>query len=215
MPGCSMQSDFSVEMAREDAVLELPWKSEDGTLYYVDLKDDPARIDEIPELIDLPELKVFLLRVNRKDLPLQSVKCDAWFSSEIYPEEAIFEAKYKFSSYVDLVFTSSETRCSFEQHESFARKTCALLQKAPEIGSSSEFVVRRCYYPSHQSSGKDAISRNNCASGSESPCSADEGFSLTAYVSGFGMDRAEAHQRWAIGLQLVQHALVQAARSDF
>jgi hypothetical protein len=132
--------------------------------------------------------------VNAPEFPLQTAKCDAWASQEIMPEEEIFDAEYKFTSYVDLIFCDSTTRLSFEQHEVLAKNLCKLLKHAPDIAASIEFIIRRCYY--HQEQAGDS----------------ESGFYVTAYVSAFGQSEQEARKQWTIALALVQNALVQVAK---
>ncbi len=197
-----MQADYAVELGREDPALELPWSSDDGASRYYDLKRHPDLVLQIAEAASSPELGTFLTRINAPEFPLQTAKCDIWHSDEISPEEEIFGATRKFGSYVDLVFAGlgfegkgEDPRLSLEKHEALAKNLCALLQRAPEIAASVELVIRRCYY--HPD---------------DNPAESLNGFCITTYVSGFGEDEAEARQRWAIALTLLQHALVQVAR---
>lgn len=190
-----MQADYSLEMGREDSALELPWQSEDGRTRYYDLKHHPESIAQIAETRDAPELKSFLLRINTPAFGLETAKCDVWSSREISPEEEIFDAQVKFVSYVDLVFVADEPRLSLEGHEALAKSLCALLDRAPQMSASVEFVIRRCYY--------------------HPPGRPDEsvaGFCITTYVSGFGNDETEARMRWSIAMALLRHALVQVVR---
>ena len=191
-----MQADYSVELGREDSALELPWQSEDGASRYYDLKRHPDLVLQIPEAARSPQLSAFLSRVNAPEFPLQSAKCDAWYSQEISAEEEIFGETGKFVSYVDLVFTGNETRLSLEGHEALAKNLCMLLKRAPEMSASVELVIRRCFYH---------LDHN--------PNESNDGFSITTYVSGFGSDESEARRHWAIALALLQHALVQAVRT--
>jgi hypothetical protein len=190
-----MQADYSVELGREDPALEMPWQSEDGRTRYYDLKRHPESLAQIAEAAGSPELKSFLARINAADFPLQTAKCDAWSSREISPEEEIFAAPVKFVSYVDLIFAADGPRLSLERHEALAKSLCALLERAPEMSAAIELVIRRCYYHPE-----------------DNPSESSDGFSITAYISGFGQDEAEARQRWSIALTLLQHALVQAIR---
>src|SRR5437867_2638295 len=166
-----MQADFSLELGREDPALELPWHSGDDVNRYYDLRRHPELVLQVPEATRLTELSAFLTRVNAAAFPMQSAKCDAWFSTEISTDEEVFGASGKFVSYVDLIFAAAEHRPSFEAHEELARGLCMLLQRAPEMAASVELVIRRCYF--HPDSNPDE-SMN--------------GFCITAYVSGFGED---------------------------
>src|SRR5262245_9892256 len=174
-----MQADYSVELGRDDPALELPWQSEDGASRYYDLKRHPDLVLQIPEATRSLELSAFLTRINAAEFPLQSAKCDAWYSQEISAEEEIFGEAGKFVSYVDLVVAGDAPRLSLENHEALARSLCVLLKRAPEMASSVELVIRRCYY--HPD---------------DNPAESTAGFCITAYVSGFGENEAEARRRW-------------------
>jgi hypothetical protein len=207
-----MYADFSVELGKDDPALELPWSSGDGATRYYDLKRNPELVLEIPEALSSAELSAFLTRINAEGFPLQTAKCDLWYSKEILPEEEIFSAAGKFVSYIDLVFAedaakstatskarpagATARRLNPDDHEALAKNLCTLLKRAPEIAATVELVIRRCYF--HQEGRLDK---------------SDNGFCITIYVSGFGGDEAEARQRWSIALTLVQNALVQVARS--
>src|SRR5579864_9058579 len=141
-----MQVEYDVELGREDPALELPWSSDDGFVRYYDLKRHPELMLQIAEAAAFPELGAFLSRINALGFPLQTAKCDIWYSQEISAEEEIFGAACKLVSYVDLVFRADEARVSFEQHEAFAQALCQLLQRTPEIAATILLVVRRCYY---------------------------------------------------------------------
>jgi hypothetical protein len=140
-----MHADFSVELGRDDAALELPWNSTDPAVRYYDLKNHPELLQQIPEAMAYPELGAFLARINATGFPLATAKCDAWRSREVAPEEEIFGDR-KFVSYIDLVFEREAERCSIEKHEAFAKDLCRLLGQAPEIPAAVEVVIRRCYY---------------------------------------------------------------------
>lgn len=193
-----MQADYSVELGWGDPALELPWASTQDSVagHYYDLKCHPELVSQIPEAAGCPELTAFLTRINAAGFPLQTAKCDTWFSREVSPEEEIFGAGGMFVSYVDLIFAADEPRLVFEKHEALAKDLCRLLQRAPEMKATVELVVRRCYY--HPEGN---------------PVESSDGFCITSYVSGFGDEEPEAQRRWAIAITLLQNALVQAARS--
>lgn len=140
-----MHADFSVELGRDDAALELPWSSADEAVRFYDLKKNPELLRQIPEAVACPELGAFLTRINAAEFPLATAKCDMWQSREVSPEEEIYGDR-KFVSYIDLVFEDKAARCSFEKHEAFAKTLCRLLGQAPEIPAAVEVVIRRCYF---------------------------------------------------------------------
>ncbi|MGD0215391.1 MAG: hypothetical protein ABSB87_19390 [Terriglobales bacterium] len=203
-----MDVDFSIELGREDAVLDFPWKDPSGAIAYVDLKRHPELFANIGEAIaeaqKFPELGEFLRTVNSARSLLETAKCDAWETTDLNAEEEIYNASHKFASYVDLVFSEidssrslplespspeSSLRESLPAHEQFAKKLTALLRRAPEMPASAEVCVRRCYY------GEENGVR--------------EGFYFTFYASGYGGDGARARQNWGVGLKLMGNAIMQ------
>lgn len=220
-----MHADFSVELGRDDPALEIPWRSDDPNVRYYDLKIHPELVQQIPEVRAYPELGSFLSRINVPGFPLASAKCDVWSSSKVASEEEIFGDR-KLVSYVDLIFVDQEDQCSFERHEAFVTELCRLLSHAPEIAAAVEFVIRHCYY--HQentvqpqemvgAADKHSQAHENCPSenrlGGEEPASSSAGFCITAYVTGFGDAEHEPVRPWTIGLNLLQHAIVQLNRN--
>ncbi len=203
-----MDADFSIELGREDPVLDFPWKDPAGKLAYVDLKRHPKLMARIKEAEEFPELKEFLRVMNSARSMVETAKCDAWATTELSPEEEVYDASHKFVSYVDAVFSNidvrqsslressllqSSLRESLPAHERFARKLVELLRRVPETPSAAEVCVRRCYF------GEDGGVR--------------EGFYCTLYVSGYGNDSASARQNWGVALKLTGNAIVQLSAS--
>jgi hypothetical protein len=188
-----MDADFSIELGREDPVLDFPWNDPAGKLAYVDLKRHPELMAQIEEAQKFPELRESLRILNSPRSMVETAKCDAWATTELSPEEEIYDASHKFASYVDLVFSEMDARLSLSRHQQFVKKLVELLRRAPEISSSVEACVRRCYF------GEDGA--------------VQEGFYFTLYVSGYGNDEARALQNWGVGLKLVGNAVVQLSRA--
>lgn len=186
-----MEADFAVELGADDETLELPWAAEGGGPRYYDLKRRPELLLNIEEASRERELGEFLAAMNAPASVLETAKCDAWSSTEINPEEEVFGAAFKFCSYVDLVFTQESSRCSFEEHEHFAKRVTHLLKRVPEIPAAAELLIRRCFFRV-----VDEI---------------QEGFYVTFYLFGYGDEEGQARQRWAIGLKLVENAIRQAS----
>jgi hypothetical protein len=186
-----MDADFSIELGREDPVLDFPWKDPEGKFFYVDLKRHPELLASIDEAQKFPELGDFLRVVNSARSVVQTAKCDAWTTTELSVEEEIYNASHKFASYVDVVFSTPEQSLTF--HEQFARKLVELLRRAPDTPSAAEVCVRRCYF------AEDGGVR--------------EGFYCTLYVHGYGNDEASARQNWGVALKLTGNAIVQLSAS--
>jgi hypothetical protein len=189
-----MDADFSIELGREDPVLDFPWTDPAGKLSYVDLKRRPELMESIEEAKQFPELGEFLRAMNSARSMVETAKCDAWATKELSAEEEVYDASHKFASYADVVFSEidespSSLRQSLSTHEQFARKLVELLRRAPETPSAAEVCVRRCYF------GKEGGVR--------------EGFYCTLYVSGYGTDGTSARQNWGVGLKLMANAIVQ------
>jgi len=190
-----MQADYSLELGSDDPALELPWRADDGSVRYFNLKLHPDLVLNIPEARNHPELSSFLSRINAAEFPLETAKCDAWPSRELATEEEAFGAECKFVCYVDLLFSDDSQRFSLEKHKLLVEDLCGLLKRAPEMAASADFVVRHCHYHTGDNQTDSRI-----------------GFCITAYVTGFGDSQEEARQRWVIALKLLQNALVQLAK---
>jgi hypothetical protein len=185
----SVQADYAVELGAEDEVLELPWAAPNQGLQYYDLKRHPELLGHVSEAKEFPELGAFLAAINSSRSMLQTAKCDAWFSRDMNPEEDIFGAAIKFGSYVDLLFSAQPRHFSLVEHENLAKNLAGLLKRVPEIPASTEFLIRRCYYRTEEGATED-------------------GFYIT-YVFGYGADEQSAFGQWAIGLKLVENAILQ------
>jgi hypothetical protein len=187
-----VQADYEIELGPDAPALEIPWRSPDGQTRYFDLRARPELLLEISEAASNPELARFLSLVNSPRSHFQSAKCDSWLSDEISEAEEIYEAKWKFASYVDLFFSDPAAQMDLQIYRTTSSKLAQLLGKAPDISAAAEFMVRRCYF--HRSDDTDL---------------SDDGFCFTFYLSGYGDDEDQARRRWAIGLELVQNALIQ------
>jgi hypothetical protein len=188
-----MDADFSVELGRDDPVLDFPWTDPAGRLAYLDLKRKPELIAQIEEAEKFPELGEFLRTVNSARSEVQSAKCDAWTTTELSAEEDVFGASHKIASYVDLVFSNIDVRLSFASHENFARRLSELLRRAPEMPAAIEICVRRCFF--------------------ENAGGTREGFYLTVYISGYGNDDDSARRNWGVALKLAANAIGQLSLS--
>ena len=197
-----MDADFSIELGRDDPVLDFPWKDPSGELAYVDLKRHPELMAQIEEAERFPELKEFLCALNSVRSMVETAKCDTWLTEELNAEEDIYNASHKFASYVDVVFSSginladSELSClrqSLSAHERFARKLVGLLRHAPDMPSAAEICIRRCYF--------------------DESVGIHEGFYCTVYVSGYGNDENRARQKWGLALKLTANAVAQLSAS--
>lgn len=187
-----MQANYAIELGADDEVLELPWSAHDHGLQYYDLKRHPELLQDVQEAQRVPELGGFLVAINSPHSILETAKCDVWASTDINSEEEIFAAPVKYGSYIDLFFSEEPRRFSLPHHENLAQRLTDLLTRAPEIPAAVEFLIRRCYYHYADNQTK-------------------EGFYITFYLFGYDSDEIFARQRWAIGLKLVENAILQVS----
>jgi hypothetical protein len=199
-----MQTDYAVELGRDDETLEMPWAAPDGSCRYYDLKREPQMLGAIEESVRVSELRDFLLAVNAPTSTLESAKCDAWSTNEILPEEEIFGEPWKFGSYVDLLFTNSAARFSFEDHDSFLKSLTKLLHSAPDMAASAEFLLRRCHY--HEDAFVERRPSPPAWTGE-----VRDGFYITFYLFGYGEDETKARAQWATALTFATDALAQVS----
>ncbi len=185
-----MQADYSIELGADEEVLELPWSAHDQGLQYYDLKHYPELLQQVQEAQRVQELGSFLAAINSPASIVETAKCDVWSSTNIDPEEEIFSAPVKYGSYIDLIFSEEPRRFSLPEHENLAMSLTNLLKRAPEISTAADFLIRRCYY--HYPNERT-----------------EEGFYITFYLFGYDLDEVSARQRWAIGLKLVENAILQ------
>jgi hypothetical protein len=181
-----MQAEVAVALGGDDDALELPWASEDGSLRFYDLRENPELIFNIQEAAD-DSLLDFLVAVNGEHSSLQSVKCDTWLSDQMDVEDEYFATTWKHGSYVDVVFIDRAQAADQYSNLEFAEALVDLLKHAPEIPASAEVVLRRCYFHHPER----------------------EGYALTLYSLGYGDDPDQARQRWAIAMRLMQAAIHQ------
>jgi len=177
-----MDADWSVELGAEDPALEFPWSASDDSVRYVDLRQRPEAIREIPEAARYPELGEFLLIVNAPSDKWLTAKCDVWVDDELGEAESIYDATLKHGCYVDLIACDSGTRFSFERHERWVISAALALSGENEHAVACELIVRRCWYQNDSDNSRS-------------------GFYITLYLFGYGHSEAEAHIHWAAGLR--------------
>jgi len=183
-----VQAAFYIELDEGDDRLEIPWADPNNPANcFLDLKTDPARVDEIPEACNSRPLRSFLTAVNAPDTLFATAKCDTWQTDEFSADEraAFPQAQAKFASYVDLVFSRDEFNFHREHYEQLAQRLLPVLTAAP-VAARAELCLRRCCFGAHK----------------------DWGFYLTVFLYGYGRDAAEAEAQWAAGLEALQAILL-------
>lgn len=186
-----MMAEWSVEIGPDAPALEVPWRSEDGSLRFFDLKAQPELLLEIPETQEHFEMGDFLSHVNAKS-EMATAKCDIWMTDEMTPEDEIFGAPLKRCSYVDAFFDRSIERYDLAAHEKLADLIVTKFGRLPEMPARLEIVIRQCHFH-----------RPN------EPGVSDAGYCMTLYVTGYGDDEAHAHVHWTIAFNLLRYAILQ------
>lgn len=191
-----MDADWSVELGKDDPALEFPWASPDGAQAYVDLRNNPDALADLPEARQYAPLAAALAELNRPSSPWLTAKCDAWSDDEIARAEALHKATFRMCAYVDLVRSNESERFSFEQHERWAKSAAKALDDVDESLARCELIVRRCYFHPNATTVEDS-----------SP-----GFYITAYVFGYGDSEPEASKSWGYALARVSAVLLALAQ---
>src|ERR1700744_2686438 len=197
-----MHAEWTAECSADDPILVVPWadpqhdRAEPGSLF-VNLRDEPYSIAEIPEADRFPDLARALRALNANRSPFLTAKCDAWPISPrdgateleaMRKELMLFEDKatYAFTSYIDLVWRERTIFASAHQQQ-----------------DRLDRIARRATKLSHAESMLQCVLR---------PAIVDlgaplEGFATTLYVTSLGSDAEIANRRWASALEDVADPL--------
>ena len=185
-----MLSEWSAECGADDPVVVVPWASPDGALRWVDLRDDPDALDNIAEADEFPALLASLRALNGPRSPVFTSKCDAWTMDEdelahsrmdLLLEDEVAAAG--FTSYIDLLPRDRAVLVSRPRVEGLLYRLERALHEQPFTLAKIETVLR----PAVVELGGTVA----------------EGFAVTLYVKGVGVDPQEAQQRWGEALRAV------------
>ena len=179
-----MDSEFSVELGADDPTLAVPWRSPDGKIAYVDLRQNPEAIEGLEEVLAFPELGELLQALNAPESGYQTAKCDAWFDTLMDAEDEPYEASMKCASYLDVFFADNGKLAGFEEQERSGRQVVQRVRKAAELQARMELVIRRAYFGEEQ------------------------GLYWTVYVFGYGEDVSSARASWSDALKVLEAAMI-------
>lgn len=214
-----MDADFSIELGREDPILEFPWNDPAGKVAYVDLKRRPELLAGLEEAEKFPELREFLRTANSACSMVETAKCDAWTTTELSEEEEIYDGSQKVASYVDVIFSDIEARRSgsaeAESDQSFHQSSfrhASFRQLQPGCRQSfsdhEQFATKLTALlrlsPETPSAVEVCVRR--CFFFEQG--GVKNGFYCTLYVSGYGADLTSARQNWGVALRLMGNAIV-------
>jgi hypothetical protein len=171
-----------------DEALEFPWESADPAGRYLDLRETPKAIEQVPAARRHPPLRTFLAAVNSGDSLFTTLRSKAW------PEAAGTgsEAVYEFASRIDLVFASERLQSSLAAHGDLVERLRALLTKEDESAPlRAELSLVPCRFRAQGTQG--------CA--------------LRIVLRARGARPEQAELRWGLGLARIQQALLFTSRA--
>lgn len=91
----------------EEKVLGIPYfKHDAGSHSYVNLREEPQRIDEIPELKECPTFRDFVAALNSSQSPFQTFGCDKGKHDWSHAQYSGCTVRY--GSYLDVAFVDRE-----------------------------------------------------------------------------------------------------------
>lgn len=186
-----MLSDWNAECSPDAPTLVVPWSDDASGAHFVDLRDNPYDIAEIPEALEHPTLARSLRSLNATRSPFLTAKCDAWPLTQSANAEQLEalrlelvlaedEAAAGFASYIDLLWRERSVFLSSHQHQ-----------------ERLDRIVRRAARLRHDEAALECTLR---------PALLDfttpvEGFAVTLYVTAVGRDAETAHRRWELALE--------------
>ena len=182
-----MLMEWSIACGADDPVLVVPWSSPDGSLQWVDLRSDPDALDDIAEADEHPALLAALRALNAARSPVFTAKCDVWtmdaeelaaVRDDLLLDDDVAAAGR--SCYIDLLWRERAVFASRHRTAQVLYRMERLAAELPYSLAKAEGVLR----PAMLDLG--AVS---------------EGFAMTLYVKGVGVDTDEAEQRWGEALR--------------
>ncbi len=181
-----MLMEWSTECGLEDPVLVVPWNSPEGEVQWVDLRTDPDAMDHIAEADEHPPLLAALRALNAARSPVFTAKCDVWGMTaeelEAVRDDLLLEPEVAVagtSCYIDLLWRERAVFASQHRTAQVLHRMDRLANELPHSLAKLEAVLRPAVVD------LEAVS---------------EGFAITLYVKGVGVDMAEAEVRWAAAL---------------
>jgi hypothetical protein len=182
-----MDAEFSVELGHDDPTLAVPWRSPDGKLAYIDLRQNPEAIEMLSEVRAFPELANVLYALNAPGSIYQTAKCDVWFDTLMDIDDEPYDAEMKCASYIDVFFSGRRRLAEFAEHEASAGMVVKHLRGVEDMAARVELSVRRAYFEDDPQG---------------------EGFYWTVYVFGYGDDLEGARSHWSLAMQQTLNALL-------
>ena len=182
--------EWSTATAPDDPVLVVPWQAPDGSTRWVDLREDNFALDEIAEADAYPALLATLRALNSSRSPVFTAKCDVWVmeAEELWATRndlllEVEQAEEGIACYLDLLWRDRGIFASRHRTEQVLHRLDRMIEELPGSLAKAEAVVRPAVV--------------------ELDGSVAEGYCLSLYVKGVGVDAAEAEERWSAALREV------------
>lgn len=182
--------EWSTETASDDPVLVVPWQAPDGAARWVDLREDEFALDEIGEADAYPALLSALRALNSARSPVFTAKCDVWEMDEkelaSTRDDLLLEAEQAVAGmacYLDLLWRDRAIFASRHRTEQALYRLDRMIEELPGSLAKAEAVVRPA-----------VVDLDGAVA---------EGYCLSLYVKGVGVDTAEADERWSAALREV------------
>ena len=182
--------EWSTATAADDPVLVVPWQAPDGSVRWVDLREDDFALDEIREADEHPALLAALRALNSGRSPVFTAKCDVWAmeAEELLAtrNDLLLEAEQAaagMACYLDLLWRDRGIFASRHRTEQVLYRLERMVEELPGSLAKAEAVVRPAVV--------------------DLDGGVAEGYCLSLYVKGVGVDGAEAEERWSAALREV------------
>lgn len=186
-----MLAEWTAECAADAPMVVVPWSDAETGAHFVNLRNEPYDLLEIPESERYPALGRALRALNAARSPFLTVKCDAWpltahespgelepLRRELGLEED--EVSCAFISYIDLVWRERVVFASAHQQQDRLDRVARRATKLQHAEAALQCVLRPAFL--------------------DIPAPL-EGFATTLYVTGVGSQSDVAHHRWAAALE--------------
>ncbi len=185
-----MLSEWNAACGVDDPVLVIPWSSPDDALQWVDLRDNPDALDDIPEADEYPALLAALRGLNGNRSPVFTAKCDVWTMDADEMEATRYNlmldedvASEGMACYMDVLWRERSIFTSRHRMEQMLYRIDRLTTELPFSMASLECTLRPAVVDLDGSVG--------------------EGFAVTLYVKAVGVDAHEADERWDAALRAI------------
>ena len=196
-----MHSDWTVACGSDDPEIVIPWSGKDPCLRFVDLRQSPEGLCEIPEAAEHPCIAAALHRWNEPDAALFTAKCDVWsYPAKLFDAEDLAEFAFARGSYIDLLRLDPVAFASFEACERQLHAWTEMARSTDLKACRSEWTLRPArILPGFSAPLAGAASRN--------------GFATTLYTWGYGDSPEAAAISWAAALQVLIEPVLTFSRS--